>query len=171
VRDKEELRVSASAAVQESKKESKQECQQLIHSSLAALRGELDALEARLGRALAQDVGGVRAQLREEASQLDLKVSGVQRELREACDGLAAQARAEAEELKEALLPALEAQGQVTEALASKQRLLEGRLEEGLTREGTRRDELTQRACDIECDLGKVKAHLPILFAPARAFR
>jgi hypothetical protein len=65
---------------------------------------------------------------------------------------------------------ALDAQVEFAEALEREQRLLVGRVGEGLNQEDKRRDELASRVSSMELDMRKVRDHLPILFCKPSDF-
>jgi len=77
------------------------------------------------------------------------------------------QARVAAQEVK----AALDAHGELAEALKNEQSLLISRVQEALQQEAKCREGLGSHVGNLEMDMQKVKGHLPILFASPSAFR
>jgi len=133
-------------------------------AALTALRREcLDAAEGAFGR--------LRADLTGEAGRLDKALAEIsevhERKRQDDRAYLENQAHTASQEVK----AALDAQLEFAEALEREQRLVVERFAEGITQEGAQRNVLARRISEVECDMHKVRGHLPILFAKPSSFR
>jgi len=157
------------------KEESRKWALTMVERLSEDLRKEREALFDELNRRC-QEVSTLsaqqmRAELAVEVKRLDQALPGLEEKFKvllaqERCHH-EHQAQVAAQEVK----AALEAHGELAEALESEQRLVVQRLTEGLQRESTARSDAMKRLQGLEIDVQKVRSHLPILFAPSSAFR
>mmetsp|Transcript_12661 Transcript_12661/g.22733 ORF Transcript_12661/g.22733 Transcript_12661/m.22733 type:complete len:653 (-) Transcript_12661:5-1963(-) len=147
----------------------------LIDKVTADLRVERETVMSDVSKHIGQLGVEVRDKVRTEVMEELRRVEGTTAELIQAehtarCQDRAQQehqSRMSAEEIKKVL----QANSECMEVLGHEQRLLINRLNEGLALEDRQRDELGQRFQLVECDMQKVRSHLPILFAAPKCFR
>ncbi|CAE7426200.1 HERC1 [Symbiodinium natans] len=157
------------------KEESRKWALTMVERLSEDLRKEREALFEELNRRCEEvaKLSGdqMRAELAVEVKRLDQALPGLEEKIKvllaqERCHH-EHQAQVAAQEVK----AALEAHGELAEALESEQRLVVQRLTDGLQREGAARHDTLNRLQVLEVDVQKVRSHLPILFAPSSAFR
>ena len=157
------------------KEESRQWALTMVERLSEDLRKERETLFQELNRRCEEvsklSSEQIRTELAVEVKRLDGAMPGLEEKLKvllaqERCH-TEHQAQVAAQEVK----AALEAHGELAEALESEQRLVVQRLTEGLQRESTARSDAMKRLQVLELDVQKVRSHLPILFAPSSAFR
>lgn len=172
-RDIEELR----RLVADMPKDAEQRYRQLLADALSDAKGLVQESSASTLRCLQDKVDESERRLREDLKEkvvlIDQQLSSkaAVRALEELRADSERQVKDVAKDFSLAMTPALDAQVAQVEALANRQQLLAAEIQTGLANEGRERQELIQRMCATECDVGKVKQHLPILFAPVRGFR